>query len=185
MKYWFKLCFAMLVFMPFLGMALYFNGPESSFQAKAEDRWTHIVIHHSGSSVDTLKSMNNDHVNKKGWDGIGYHFIIGNGVNTIDGEVEETFRYRQLKDGAHALTPDLFYNKHAIGICLVGNFNNTSPTEKQINSLKKLILKLKDTYSILDKNIMIHREVKATECPGKNFPIENIRTWLEETSINN
>lgn len=184
MKYWFKLCFAVLVFMPFLGMALYFNGPDSSFQSKAEDRWTHIVIHHSGSSVDTLKSMNNSHVDK-GWDGIGYHFIIGNGVRTVDGEVQETFRYRQLKDGAHALTADLFYNKHALGICLIGNFNDTQPTDKQMISLKKLILTLKDKYSIMNKNIMIHKEVKATECPGKNFPMEELRTWLEEASNNN
>lgn len=183
MKYWFKLCFAMLVFMPFLGMALYFSGPESSFQAKAEDRWTHIVIHHSGSNVDNLKSINNSHINN-GWDGIGYHFIIGNGVKTIDGKVEETFRYRQLKDGAHALTPDLFYNKHAIGICLIGNFNEMNPSEKQMISLKNLILSLKGEFSIFNKNIMIHKEVKATECPGKNFPIENLRTWLEETTNN-
>ena len=184
MKYWFKLWFAMLLFLPFLGMAYYFSGPKYSVQSKEEDRWTHIVIHHSGSPVDTLKSMNEYHL-EKGWDGIGYHFIIGNGIKTIDGNVEETFRYRQLKDGAHALTPDLFYNKNAIGICLIGDFNINSPTDKQISSLKNLLLTLKNKYGIMNKNILIHKEVKATECPGVNFPIEKMRSWLEETSNNN
>lgn len=183
MKYWFKLWFALLIFLPFLGLAIYFSGPSLSFQSKSEDRWSHIVIHHSGSAVDTLKSMNESHLQKK-WDGIGYHFVIGNGVRTIDGKVEETFRYRQLKDGAHTLTPDMFYNKNALGICLVGNFNETLPTEKQMTSLKNLLLTLKNKYGILNKNILIHREAKATECPGKNFPIEEIRTWLEETNTN-
>ena len=165
-------------------MALYFNGPNISFQSKAEDRWTYIVIHHSGSSLDTLKSMNEFHI-QKGWAGIGYHFIIGNGINTVDGKVEETFRFRKLKDGAHTLTPDLFYNKNAICICLIGDFNITFPTEKQILSLKKLLLKIKNEFSINHKNILFHKEAKATECPGNNFPTEMIRTWLEEISINN
>lgn len=185
MKYWFKLAFALLVFMPFLGMALYFNGPEISFQAKSEDRWSHIVIHHSGSDIDTLRSINKFHLEERKWDGIGYHFIIGNGVKTKDGKVEETFRYRELKDGAHALTPDLFYNKHAIGICMIGNFNESRPTEKQLISLQKLIMALKSNFNILNKNILVHKEVTATECPGKNFPTEILRKWLEDTSINN
>jgi len=182
MKYWFKLCFALVIFLPFWGIAYYLTGPSYSFEAKAEDRWTHIVIHHSGSAADTLKSMNYSHLQKQ-WDGIGYHFIIGNGVNTVDGEVEETFRYRQLKDGAHTLTPDLFYNKHAIGICLVGNFNETHPTKKQMESLKKLLSSLKNKFGIMNKNILVHKEAKATECPGANFPTDQLRNWLEEDTI--
>jgi hypothetical protein len=184
MKYWFKLSFALLLFVPFFILALYFNGPVSSFQAKAEDRWTYIVIHHSGSNAANLKSIDEYHVHK-GWDGIGYHFIIGNGINTEDGKVEETFRFKELKDGAHALTPDLFYNKNAIGICLIGDFNVAEPTIKQLASLKNLLRTLKKEFNIVNENILFHKEVKPTECPGKNVPIENIRLWLEETSINN
>lgn len=182
MKYWFKLGFGLLLFLPFLALAYFCNGPEFTFKAKSEDRWSHIVIHHSGASNNTLHSIDEDHRNNRNWEGIGYHFLIGNGVKTMDGFIEETFRYRQLKDGAHALTPDLFYNRHALGICLVGDFDKTPPTPKQMVSLKKLIKKLVKEYDIPYKNILLHREVKATNCPGKMFPIDELRMNFEETT---
>jgi N-acetylmuramoyl-L-alanine amidase len=77
----------------------------------------------------------------------------------------------------------LFYNKHALGICLVGNFNATTPSQKQMDSLKELILFLKSKFGIMNKNILLHKEAKATECPGANFPMEQLRNWLEEKTI--
>ena len=61
------------------------------------------------------------------WDELGYHFVIGNGTHTGDGQVEVGSRWGKQKHGAHCKTPDNYYNDHGIGICLVGNFENSNP----------------------------------------------------------
>ena len=84
----------------------------------------------------------------KGWDGVGYHFVIGNGTNTGDGQIEVAPRWPIQKWGAHAKTPDNRYNEYGIGICLVGNFDTARPTAKQMQSLEKLVAYLMQTYHI-------------------------------------
>jgi len=164
----------MLIFLPFLILSQCLNGPEIADDYQFKDRWSYIVIHHSGRGKDTLNSIDRYHKEVKHWDGIGYHFIIGNGINTEDGKTEMTARYKQAKDGAHALTVDNFYNKNALGLCLIGNFNKSNPTIKQKNSLIKLVRELQELYEIPIKNILFHSDTKATECPGKNFPKKEI-----------
>ena len=64
-------------------------------------RWQTIVIHHSASSRDTPAGMDAYHRNTRGWkNGLGYHFVIGNGVNTADGKV-----YVGNEDGIMTILP--------------------------------------------------------------------------------
>jgi N-acetyl-anhydromuramyl-L-alanine amidase AmpD len=109
---------------------------------------------------------------KKAWDGIGYHFVIGNGSGMGDGEIEPTFRWREQMHGAHAGKNE--YNQHGIGICLVGNFQETHPSEAQLASVKRLVATLKHEYQVPSENVIAHRDVKATACPGKNFPMAEV-----------
>ncbi len=146
--------------------------------AKARD-WKYVVVHHTASEKGDVDSINEEHQKKKDasgkpWLGIGYHFLIGNGNGMPDGEIEPTFRWRQQLQGAHAGSSDPVYNQKGIGICLVGNFENHAPSAKQVASLKKLVKSLKGTYNIVSKNVIGHRDVRATECPGKLFPMEEV-----------
>jgi N-acetylmuramoyl-L-alanine amidase len=75
--------------------------------------------------------------------------------------------------GAHAGVAD--YNQHGIGVVLVGNFENSSPTAAQLRSLKKLVRVLSREYEIQTAQIVGHGDVKATECPGAHFPMSEIR----------
>src|SRR5579863_9129173 len=45
------------------------------------DRWQCIVIHHSASDVGGAERFDRWH-RAKGWDELGYHFVIGNGTDT-------------------------------------------------------------------------------------------------------
>lgn len=184
MKYLFKLLFALLIFLPFLILSRCLKGPEVEADYQFKDRWSYIVIHHSGRSKDTLESIDKFHKEKRKWDGIGYHFIIGNGVNSKDGRIRKTFRYSLAKDGAHALTSDNFYNQNALGICLIGNFNKSNPSLNQKKSLVKLILDLQGLYEIPLENILFHNDTKATECPGENFPKAEILIRLKNKLLN-
>src|SRR3954454_23857013 len=48
------------------------------------DRWQCIVIHHSGGVSGGAMKFDDWH-RTKGWDELGYHFVIGNGTDTADG----------------------------------------------------------------------------------------------------
>jgi N-acetyl-anhydromuramyl-L-alanine amidase AmpD len=111
----------------------------------------------------------------KGWDGVGYHFVIGNGTATADGQIEVTPRWPIQKWGAHAKTLDNRYNEYGIGICLVGNFDNERPSEKQLKSLSTLVAYLMQTYHISPGNVIGHRDTKATDCPGRWMNVATVR----------
>ncbi|MFP6765419.1 MAG: peptidoglycan recognition family protein, partial [Planctomycetaceae bacterium] len=113
--------------------------------AVAPREWRHIVIHHTASPSGSVPSIHEAHL-KRGWDGIGYHFLIGNGKGMEDGEIEPTFRWREQMHGAHAGKDE--YNQHGIGICLVGNFQESSPSSAQLHAVRRLVATLKHTYGI-------------------------------------
>jgi hypothetical protein len=150
-------------------------------EANAEQRpWKWIVIHHSATSTGSAAMFDREH-REKGWDELGYHFVIGNGTQTGDGQVEVGPRWPIQKHGAHAKTPDNRYNDYGIGICLVGNFDETHPTTAQLRSLAKLVAYLEQTYHIPPSCVIGHRDTKPTECPGRNLDILVVRRMAAQT----
>lgn len=126
-----------------------------------------IVIHHSagkdGPGVDR-EEIRRIHVQDNGWDDIGYHFLIEeeNGWDKI-------FTGRLVQyTGAHCPGANDY-----IGICVVGNFHSTPPSQDKINKLFSLVKGLMLTYQIKPENIHPHRKFKRTECPGDAFPWES------------
>ena len=139
--------------------------------------WKHIVIHHTASEGGSVATIHAEHLNRKdkngnNWKGIGYHFLIGNGSGMDDGEIEPTFRWKKQMQGAHAGNDE--YNQHGIGICLVGNFQDHRPSTAQLASIKRLVGVLKREYGLKSSQVVGHRDVKATACPGKMFPLTEI-----------
>lgn len=134
------------------------------------DKWDYIIIHHSATDFGSSTEFNRTHT-ERGWQGVGYHFIIDNGTyETDDGQIESTPRWINQTDGAHCRASGM--NSKGIGICLVGNFSKSAVTAKQMESLVFLVSQLKSFYNIPESNIMGHGQVPGakTECPGKKFP---------------
>jgi hypothetical protein len=141
-------------------------------------RWKTIVVHHSATATGNARTFDRAH-RDKGWEELGYHFVIGNGSTSGDGVVEVGGRWRTQKHGAHCKTPDNFYNDHGIGICLVGDFNKSRPTPRQMASLQRLVAFLSDQCRIPDSRVTTHGLVtNKTQCPGRNFPILSLRRSL-------
>jgi hypothetical protein len=139
--------------------------------------WKYLVIHHSASEAGSVESIHRLHLQRRDadgnpWRGVGYHFVIGNGRGMPDGAIEPTFRWREQLIGAHAGLA--VYNQHGIGICLVGNFEKTPPTPTQIRSLKRVVSYLTEEYGISADHVVRHRDIKATVCPGKQLPMQEI-----------
>jgi N-acetylmuramoyl-L-alanine amidase len=146
--------------------------------------WDHIVVHHSATPYGNAALFHKGHL-ARGWDGLGYHFVIGNGVTppssrsayfSADGQIEIGYRWRRQITGAHC---GGHANIGKIGICLVGNFMNQEPSPRQLNALNRLIRFLQVRCAIASKNVIGHNEIKAsTCCPGRCFSMAHLRSTL-------
>ena len=87
--------------------------------AVKERNWRFIIVHHSATDRGNATFFDRVH-RDKGWEGLGYHFTIGNGtMGVADGQVEIGPRWREQRTGAHCSVrgrPE--YNEIGIGICL-------------------------------------------------------------------
>src|SRR5262249_8013167 len=94
---------------------------------------------------------------------------IGNGTETEDGavEVSESWRQQRVRDSRMSV--------YQIEICLVGDFDQSQPTERQMQSLSELLAYLQWTFDLDDKRILGHRDTKPTDCPGKNLNLAEVR----------
>ncbi|WP_435015644.1 N-acetylmuramoyl-L-alanine amidase [Tundrisphaera sp. TA3] len=150
------------------------DNPDDLFQPPKADRpWRYVVLHHSAGATGGYDQIDREHRKTLGWNGCGYHFVIGNGTDTPDGQIEVAQRWVDQKNGVHCRdgkNPDV--NEYGIGICLVGNFDQAPPTPKQIASARSLIAYLGSRYQIPADHIDTHSDLAAgpTACPGKFFP---------------
>lgn len=154
--------------------------PERAFAWPADvplKQWQYIVLHHTASTSGNVASIHAEHQQRKdsdghNWRGIGYHFVIGNGDGMPDGAIEPTFRWHDQSSGAHAGIG--IYNEFGVGICLIGNFDESPPTPRQVAAAKQLVAALKGTCHIDTSGVVRHGDVKATACPGKLFPFSEV-----------
>ncbi len=142
-----------------------------------EQPWQYIVLHHSATQRGSVESIHQSHLRRKDssgrpWRGIGYHFVIGNGQGMRDGQVRPTFRWQEQLSGAHA-GPALL-NQRGIGIWLIGNFETGPPTAAQLQSATALVQELSEHFLIPQKQILGHSSIRATACPGKHFPLDEL-----------
>lgn len=127
-----------------------------------------IIIHCSDSNFGDVDIINKWH-KERGFDKIGYHFIITNGVikshnlykNEFDGIIQRGRKINEI--GAHCIGQ----NKSSIGICLIGIKNFT---DNQIKKLICLINVLGDLYEIPKQNVFGHYEFNNKKsCPNLNM----------------
>lgn len=146
----------------------------------ANPRWTHIVIHHSATREGNARTIGNSQRRQRGFtNGLGYHFMIDNGTSARrDGQIEVGPRWARQQTGAHCNANGM--NEHGIGICLVGDFTNRSPSTAQMEALVSLVRSLSAYYHIPPNRIIRHRDVpgKDTECPGDRFPWAQFKNAL-------
>lgn len=159
----------------------------TSWRPESEPReWKYILLHHSATETGSVESIDAVHRERRDssgnrWLGIGYHFVIGNGHGMEDGEIQATFRWHDQLAGAHA--GDAEYNSHGIGICLIGNFEESPPTEAQMAAMYALIDWLRSEYALPTEALVRHLDVRSTACPGRQFPWEDVvETWRESDS---
>ena len=161
-------------------------GPKYFFVSKVQNKidapkmgsriWRYIVVHHSGTGSGSARIFEYYHRQVRGMEnGMAYHFVIGNGSDSGDGEIEVGNRWLRQLQGGHLKSDE--QDEVAIGICLVGDFNKTRPTRNQLAALIELVTCLESKIGRIEHikpNFVVHRDIniRPTECPGKYFPAE-------------
>jgi hypothetical protein len=143
-------------------------------------RWRYIVVHNSGTRQGNAKAFDFYHSKvRKMSNGLAYHFVIGNGTSSGDGQIEVGNRWKKQINGGHVHSD--YLNNIALGICLVGDYNQEKPTAKQLESLDELIRYLRQRTGKIDGKwavVKAHKDINPpkwpTDCPGSYFPY----TWL-------
>ena len=134
-------------------------------------RWQYIVIHHSGVNTGTVKAMDHYHREVRHMEnGLAYDFVIGNGSGMGDGEIAVGPRWTKQLDGGHLASEA--QNKIAIGICLVGNFDEHPPSRHELESLRALVEALMVRCHLTPRAVKTHQQINIvhTRCPGAYFP---------------
>lgn len=109
------------------------------------------IIHHTDSPCWTTAKHIDDWHKERGWDGIGYHYVI-----KCDGTIENGRSMN--KSGAHAKGRNNY-----VGIAIVGNDNFSDAQYKSLNRLLEYLG---------TKQIERHHE----SCPGNGFDFTKIKT---------
>jgi hypothetical protein len=146
-------------------------------------RWRMIVIHHSAMDEGSLKTLDRYHREQRRMEnGLAYHFLIGNGNGMGDGEIAVGNRWKKQLDGGHLRSED--QNKIALGICLIGNFDQHPPTAKQLRSLEALTRALLTRCRLDASAVKTHHQINVvpTECPGSKFPTRAFLDRLKRSS---
>ena len=121
-----------------------------------------IVIHCSATPNgrnNTAADIHQWHLSR-GWDGIGYHYVI-----TVDGKLENGRPEYWM--GSHAKG----HNKDSIGICMIGT---DVYSLEQWNILSNLLRKL--IIENTGVKIIGHNEISNKTCPGFD-----VQYWLKNT----
>lgn len=136
------------------------------------DRWRYIVAHHSAIHRGNATSYDRFHREERRMEnGLAYHFVIGNGTDSGDGEIEIGNRWHRQLQGGHVRRHEV--NLSGIGICLIGNFMETRPTPAQIAAFRELMDYLTTQVAAPSYQFAVHREIDRnhTVCPGRHFPV--------------
>lgn len=136
-----------------------------------------IILHHASGKTPKTKAEEEQlvrdyhqmHINK-GNRGIDYNFLVGPLGNVYKGRGLEFEGGHVLNSGKSA-----GMNARSIGICALGDLEKNQMPAAQKEALKRLTRDVARHYDITD--IIPHKAVKNTDCPGKNYPLAEIKAY--------
>lgn len=130
---------------------------------KTRAQTNYIIIHCAytkPSQKFTYDDVRRWHMQDRGWEDIGYHYVIERDGRIVRGRAEDV-------QGAHAAGQ----NADSIGICLMGGMSEEGKTEcnftsAQWHNMEILVSRLKKTYP--EAIVIGHNDVSSKDCPCFN-----------------
>ncbi|KAF6306875.1 peptidoglycan recognition protein 2 [Rhinolophus ferrumequinum] len=114
-----------------------------------------------------MRSMQRYHQDTRGWNDIGYSFVVGS-----DGYVYEGRGWDRV--GAHTLG----HNSRGFGVAFVGNYTAELPAEVALRTVRDVLPRCAVRAGFLrpDYALLGHRQLVRTACPGDAL-FHLLRTW--------
>lgn len=141
----------------------------------------YIVVHHSGikngedDSYLIWESIKRNHQAKHKkrypWYISDYHFAITKDLRIFNGNPISLPAFHSGDD---------YINFRSVSICFFGNFDIEILDRKQFEIGVLKITELAKEFSVPVKRILKHSDIVPTNCPGKNFPFEELKRRVEE-----
>lgn len=131
-----------------------------------QDQWKTIYIHHTRTRAGNAASIGQT------TGGMTDHFLIGNGYGCADGELQVGQRWNEQ-------APATGVARDCITICLVGDFDQSAPTEQQIQSLTRLVGALQKRMSIPTGSVVVYDRPGSAAGIGRNFPVSRLAKALQ------
>ncbi len=143
--------------------------------------WQRVILHGSGTRAGNANLLDRYHrdVHRRS-DGLAYHFVIGNGSQSADGQVEASERWLAGRGAADAEGIGL---SESISVCLVGDFNAQAPSLAQLEALDELLDYLAVKLGSLPVTTHQHITGSDASCLGSQFPTEAVLKALGEPEV--
>ena len=152
-----------------------------------------VIVHHTAidepDPVKQLQGIQRYHTQTRGWDDIGYNFLIDRAGTVYEGRWARDYATDELHSGedtsgrgvvgAHAAG----YNTGSVGIALLGTYSSATITDASMAALARAIawkvgprdidphgsdpfVQAGTGTTVVFRNIAGHRDVERTGCPG-------------------
>lgn len=127
----------------------------------------YIALHHAASVKCTAADIDRWH-KEQGWAGIGYHYFVRKDGRIYRGRPRSAL-------GAQVQGK----NNISLGICAEGNYDTerTMPAAQR-SAIKALLRELKLIYPSAE--IVGHGEIGQSDCPGKYYPLAEMKNSNKE-----
>ncbi|XP_058513634.1 N-acetylmuramoyl-L-alanine amidase [Ochotona princeps] len=123
--------------------------------------------------AQNMRSMQRFHQDTRGWDDLGYSFVVGS-----DGYMYEGRGWHWL--GAHTFR----HNSLGFGVAFVGNYTAALPTEVALRSVRDQLPRcaLRAGFLQPQYKVLGHRQLVSTDCPGDAL-FQELHTWPHFVSL--
>ncbi len=137
-----------------------------------------ILVHHTATpnqadvsqsaAFRLARSIQNFHMDRRGWLDTGQHFTISRGGVAMEGRhrsLEVVRAGRQQVEGAHCTGQNIV----AVGIENEGTYSTVDPPPALWNRLRETCAWICGQYGIRPTDLYGHRDFKNTACPGDHL----------------
>lgn len=143
--------------------------PDREYDRRRLEQIREVIIHHTAGPVSQTPEdiaryhSGPNHICDQGCPGIAYHFMIDRAAKVYQVNDLETISFHVSGQ-----------NTVAVGICLIGNYDELEPTDQQLTAVVRLIRYLNRK---LGKELSIagHRDYANKSCPGLHVDVDAIR----------
>ena len=142
-----------------------------SVQKESLSQWKTIVIQQLNQPSGTPERVDREH-KQLGLDGLGYHFLIGNGNGLGDGFVHIGYRWIEQSPAVKPFNASDM-DHQTISICLIGNGDRRPFTEIQLLHVTRLVQRLQVELGIPESRVSL-------SSTGKHFAEAQFRSQLRD-----